>query len=48
MRAAKELEFLTDEGIDAKARDYGLVEEKGLNAKEAQGLGVVQEVEKGA
>ena len=45
VRAAKELEFLTDEGIDAKARDYGLVEEMGLDAKEAEGLGVVQDVE---
>lgn len=48
VRAATELEFLTDEGIDARAREYGLFEENGLNAKEAQGLGVVQEVEKGA
>lgn len=27
MRAAKELEFLTDEQIDHKARQYGLVEQ---------------------
>lgn len=27
VRAARELEFLTDEGVDAKAREYGLVDE---------------------
>lgn len=27
VRAAAELEFLTDEGIDRKAREYGLVED---------------------
>lgn len=37
VRAARELEFLSDEGIDAKAREYGLVEE----------MGVGREVEKG-
>lgn len=46
VRAARELEFLTDEGIDRKAREYGLVEEMG-GGKEAAGLGVVREVEKG-
>jgi len=46
VRAARELEFLTDEGIDRKAREYGLVEEMG-GGKGAGGLGVVREVEKG-
>ena len=48
VRAAKELEFLTDEGIDIKAREYGVGEE--LKAeKQAEGLelGVVREVEEG-
>ena len=47
VRAAKELEFLTDEGIDQKAREYGLVEEvRATKASEAKGLGVADEVEK--
>lgn len=40
VRAAKELEFLTDEGIDEKARDYGLVEEL-RGEREAEKGGVV-------
>lgn len=46
VKAARELEFLTDEGIDRKARDYGLVEEVRAE-KRAERLGVVMEVEKG-
>lgn len=46
VRAARELEFLTDEGMDAKARQYGLVEEVQAE-KEAERAGVVQEIEKG-
>ena len=39
VKAAQDLEFLTDEGIDAKAREYGLVEE--LRAeREAEKLGI--------
>lgn len=34
VRAAAELEFLTDEGIDRKAREYGLVEE--IEAEKAE------------
>ena len=46
VRAAKELEFLTDEAIDAKARAYGLVEEVAASkAAEAKGLGIADEVE---
>lgn len=46
VRAAKELEFLTDEGIDEKARLYGLVEEVNASkTSEAKGLGVAEEVE---
>lgn len=44
VKAARELEFLTDEEIDRKAREYGLVEEVGAE-KQAGTLGV--EVEKG-
>ena len=44
VRAAKELEYLTDEGIDAVARKYGLVEEISAE-KEADGLGVLKEVD---
>ncbi|CAD6583767.1 MAG: hypothetical protein ASARMPRED_001501 [Alectoria sarmentosa] len=46
VKAARELEFLSDEGIDRKAREYGLVEEVRAE-KEAERLGVVMEVEKG-
>lgn len=46
VRAARELEFLTDEGIDRKAREYGLVEEVRAG-KQAGRLGVVLEVEDG-
>ena len=46
MRAAAELEFLTDEGIDRKAREYGLIEEVRAE-KEAEGLGLGDEIEKG-
>ncbi len=46
VKAARELEFLTDEGIDAKAREYGLVEEIGAE-KQAEKLGLGVEVEKG-
>ncbi len=46
MRAARELEFLTDEGIDAKAREYGLVEEMEAE-REAEKGGMVREVEGG-
>lgn len=46
VRAAEELPFLTDEDIDAKAREYGLVDE--VNAeKESEDLGVAREVEMG-
>ena len=45
VRAARELEFLSDEQIDAKAREYGLVEEIEVS-KQADGLGVAKEVEK--
>ena len=44
VRAAKELEYLTDEGIDAMARRYGLVEEVSAE-KEADGLGVAKELD---
>ena len=50
VKAARELEFLTDEGIDAKAREYGLVDDlraEKAGEKEAEMLGVVREVEKG-
>lgn len=47
VRAARELEFLTDEEIDRKAREYGLVEEVEAE-KQAEGLGIAREVEKGA
>lgn len=46
VRAAQELEFLSDEGIDQKAREYGLIEEVEAE-NEAEKLGVVMEVEKG-
>lgn len=46
VKAAQELEFLTDEGIDAKAREYGLVDEVRAE-KEAEGMGVFHEAEKG-
>lgn len=46
VKAAQELEFLTDEGIDTKARDYGLVEETQVD-KQTEDLGVVRETEKG-
>ena len=46
MKAARELEFLTDEGIDAKAREYGLVEDVRAG-KQAERLGGELEVEKG-
>lgn len=46
VKAAQELEFLTDEGIDAKAREYGLVEDVRAE-KEAEGMGVFHESEKG-
>ncbi|KAL9064829.1 MAG: hypothetical protein Q9161_008613, partial [Pseudevernia consocians] len=46
VKAARELEFLTDEEIDRKAREYGLVEEVGAE-KQAGDLGVGLEVEKG-
>ena len=46
MRAARELEFLSDEGIDAKAREYGLVEEMQAE-REAEKAELVREVEKG-
>ena len=46
VRAARELEFLTDEQIDRKAREYGLVEEVQAE-KQAEGMGVAWEVEKG-
>lgn len=46
VRAARELEFLTDEGVDGKAREYGLVEEVRAE-KQAEKLGVLMEVEKG-
>lgn len=46
VRAAEELEFLTYEGIDAKAREYGLVEEVAASkAAEARRLGVADELE---
>ena len=48
VKAAKELEYLTDEGIDAKAREYGLVEEvRAEREEEAEKLGVAVEVERG-
>lgn len=46
VRAARELEFLSDEGIDAKAREYGLVEEMQAE-REAEKAELVREVEKG-
>ena len=46
VKAARELEFLTDEGIDAKAREYGLVEDVRAG-KQAERLGGELEVEKG-
>ena len=46
VKAARELELLTDEGIDRKARQYGLVEEVRV-VKQAERLGVLMEVEKG-
>ncbi len=46
VRAARELEFLSDEGIDRKAREYGLVGE-GEAEGEAEKLGVPVEVEEG-
>ena len=45
VRAAKELEFLNDEQIDAKAKEYGLVE--AAEKEEEEVLGVGHEVEKG-
>ncbi len=45
VKAAQELEFLTDEGIDAKAREYGLVEDVRAE-KEAEGMGAFHESEK--
>ena len=46
VRAAKELEYLTDEGIDRKARQYGLIEgDKEVKAAEASSLGVSEEIE---
>ena len=48
VKAAKELEYLTDEGIDAKTREYGLVEEvRAEREEEAEKLGVAFEVERG-
>ena len=46
VRAARELEFLTDEGIDAKAREYGLVEEMEAE-REAEKGGMFRVVEGG-
>lgn len=46
VKAAQELEFLTDESIDAKAREYGLVEQMQAE-KESQDSGVFEETEKG-
>ena len=41
MRAARELEFLEDEGVDRMARVYGLVvEEEEEERRPKQGLGV--------
>ena len=44
VRAARELEFLTDEGVDAKAREYGLVEEEVVADGEEGEKGVVRVV----
>lgn len=46
VKAARDLAFLTDEGVDRMARDYGLVEEVRA-VKQAERLGVLMEVEKG-
>lgn len=46
VKAARELDFLTDEGVDRMARVYGLVEEVRA-VKQAERLGVLMEVEKG-
>lgn len=40
VRAARELEFLGDEGVDAMARAYGLVGEGGLGVGKEVGKGV--------
>ena len=39
VRAAKELEFLTDEEVDGKAREYGLVEEREAETTGGVGAG---------
>lgn len=46
VKAARELDFLTDEGVDRMAWVYGLVEEVRA-VKQAERLGVLMEVEKG-
>ena len=46
VRAAKELEYLTDEGIDRKARLYGLIgPAEEVKREEAGSLGVSEEIE---
>lgn len=45
VRAARELEFLNDEEIDRKAKEYGLVE--AMEKEEEEVLGVHHDVEKG-
>ncbi len=45
VRAARELEFLTDEEIDRKAKEYGLVE--AMEKDEEEVLGVHHDAEKG-
>ncbi len=44
VRAARELEFLTDEEIDRKAKEYGLVE--AMEKDEEEVLGVHHDAEK--
>ncbi len=46
VRASKELEYLTDEGIDRKAREYGLIADSAeMKSAEASSLGISEEVE---
>ena len=46
VRAARELEFLNDEEIDRKAKEYGLVE--AMEKEEEEILGVHRDAENGA
>ena len=46
VKAARELEFVTDEGIDRMAREYGLVEEVWAG-RPTEKLGVLMEGEEG-